>query len=706
MKKLFLILAVLLPLSLAAQKPERQYVEASDLTLIGKIHDNTPNPYHRVDTVKYKGFTNMENKQVRCGSGIIVSFKTDSPIITVKAEYGYQHKSAHTGIIAQRGFDLYIKKDGKWLWAGAASVEIGKPNSELTIVKNMEKSMKECLLYLPVYSEVLEMQIGTEKGSVIEGIPGPFTHRIGVFGSSYTQGISTGRPGMTWPAQFTRMTGLQILSLGCSGNSKLQPYFADVLHDADVDAFIFDSFSNPSIKQIEERLFPFIERIQEAHPGKPLIFLQTIYREGRNFDKGANKAESDRIACADRMMKAAMAKYPDVYYVKETNATSPDHEANIDGIHPSNEGYRLWAESIKKPVLNILKKYGITPKVVENPKYDFTEASDLTLVGKLMQTPNPYHRVDTVKYKGFTKGENEQVRSSSGIAVLFKTNSPKITIQTEYGYKSYGVNTGGFSLRGYDLYIKKDGNWLWAGSCCPSVGKEDQNITLVSDMDDSMKECLLYLPLYSEEHSVKIGTTKGSVIEPIETPFRHRIGVFGSSYTHGSCTSRSGMTWPAQFTRMTGIQMLSLGCSGNSKLQQYFADVFVDAENVDGFIFDSFSNPNPKQMEARLFPFIEKIQAAHPGKPLIFLQTIYREKRNFNLKADRDEKAKLEMADSLMQIAVEKYPDVYYVKSTNATSKNHEANLDGVHPTNDGYTLWAESIRKPVLKILKKYGIK
>ena len=45
-----------------------------------------------------------------------------------------------------------------------------------------------------------------------------------------------------------------------------------------------------------------------------------------------------------------------------------------------------------------------TPKDV---KYSFTEASDLTLAGKLFpNTPNPYHRVDTVKYKGFTKSEN------------------------------------------------------------------------------------------------------------------------------------------------------------------------------------------------------------------------------------------------------------------------------------------------------------
>ena len=60
-------------------------------------------------------------------------------------------------------------------------------------------------------------------------------------------------------------------------------------------------------------------------------------------------------------------------------------------------------------------------------EYVYTEASSLTLTGKLFpDTPNPYHRVDTVKYKGFTKAENRQVRESSGIAVAFRTDSPSI----------------------------------------------------------------------------------------------------------------------------------------------------------------------------------------------------------------------------------------------------------------------------------------
>ena len=332
----------------------------------------------------------------------------------------------------------------------------------------------------------------------------------------------------------------------------------------------------------------------------------------------------------------------------------------------------------------------------------YTEASDLTLTGKLIDTPNPYHRVDTVRFKGFTKSENNQVRNSAGIAVAFRTNSPTISVLTKYGDVGWPNNTGGYSARGYDLYIRRDGQWIWAGAGCP--GDLEKPFNLISGMDGTMKECLMYLPILSEEHSVKIGVTEGSVLEPLSNPFRGRIGIFGSSFTHGISTSRAGMAYPAVFSRETGLQMLSLGCSGNCKLQDYFADVLAAAD-VDAFVFDSFSNPSPEQIEERLFPFIEKVQAAHPGKPLIFQRTIYREWRNFNKRTADYEARRIAVADSLMKIACKKYKDVYYIHPS-ASAPDHETTQDGTHPSDRGYQLWARSIEKPVKKILRKYGIR
>ena len=59
----------------------------------------------------------------------------------------------------------------------------------------------------------------------------------------------------------------------------------------------------------------------------------------------------------------------------------------------------------------------------------FVDATELNLIGKALPTPHPYHRIDTVAYKGFTKGENQQVRCSAGLALVFKTNSTRIDLE-------------------------------------------------------------------------------------------------------------------------------------------------------------------------------------------------------------------------------------------------------------------------------------
>ena len=361
-------------------------------------------------------------------------------------------------------------------------------------------------------------------------------------------------------------------------------------------------------------------------------------------------------------------------------------------------------------ILALLLTAVLTAASAQN--YVYTEASDLTLVGKLMpgKTANPYHRVDTTLYKGFTKRENELVRMSSGMACVFKTDSRSLSIITKYGKMDDPVNTNIISARGYDLYINESGKWTWASSGVTGRNKLDEPYTLVSNMDGSMHECLLYFPLYSEEYSIKIGVEEGSAIEAIENPFRHRIAIWGSSYTHGSSTTRAGMAYPAQFSRATELQMLSLGCSGRCMLQDYFCDVLVDVD-ADAFVFDSFSNPQAPMIRERLVPFIDRMIAAHPGKPLIFQQTIYREKRRYNTKEEAKEQAKMDMAASIFKELKstpegrKKYKDVYFIVPQ-ACPPSHEATVDGTHADNYGYTLWAESIRKPILKILKKYGIR
>lgn len=337
---------------------------------------------------------------------------------------------------------------------------------------------------------------------------------------------------------------------------------------------------------------------------------------------------------------------------------------------------------------------------------EYTDALSLTVVGKYCETVHPWDRLD--ERDGMTGGEKGQARQCAGLAVSFNTNSKSIGVRVVWRKKAAGGgNQGSIATRGFDLYMKKDGRWLWAGNGYPKENTPDEahEIELIADSGSAEKHCLLYLPLYSEIESLDIITKEGSWIEAGPQPFKYRIAVWGSSYTQGSGAGRCAMTWEAQLARATGLNFINLGFSGNCKLQQYFADALLQAPPVDAFVFDAFSNPAPSEVQEKLEPFIQRFVKERPGTPLIFLQTLRREKRNFSDSYDSREHAKRTMADQMMRQMVEKYPDVYWITTTNATSETNEATTDGSHPDSYGYTLWMKSVKEPILEILNKYGI-
>ena len=361
MKRLFIILFSFLLLSAAAAFPQDlpalRYVDASSLTIVGKLMD-TPNPWWRLDTARFEGFTPVESNQVRCCAGMAVAFRTDSPLITIRLERREPQYIGMSGTgIVSAGFDLYIREGGQWIWAENVAFKPGTAGPD-TLIDHMDGTVHECLLYLPVHSELYKLELGFAEGSLVEPLEQPFRHRIVFCGSSFTHGGSSSRPGMTYPSQFERMTGLQVLNLGCGGNGKLQPHFAEALAATEADAFVLDQFSNPSPELMRERFFPFLETLRKAHPGVPIIFQQTIVRERVNFDTLVRRRESEKTALADSLMKIAVKRYPDVYYVKP-DASGGSHEHTVDGTHPDDYGYYLWARSIEKPVRRILRRYGI-----------------------------------------------------------------------------------------------------------------------------------------------------------------------------------------------------------------------------------------------------------------------------------------------------------------------------------------------------------
>ena len=359
MKRLtYLLLCLLMPAMAAAENAPVKYTDAASLTIVNKAQPGGP-AFQRIDVARYPELTPTVTRYYRYSTGLAVVFRTDSRNIRARWTTVNQLPGANSTLIAQRGLDLYIRRDGKWVFAGVGVPSKSGTQHEAPVVEHMDTTMKECLLYLPLFDEVKTLEIGVDAGARIEAAPNPFRHRIVVIGSSITHGTGLSRPGMAYPAQLERATGFEFVNLGASGQCKMEQFFAHVAAACEADAFLFDSFSNPSAQQIEERLEPFVATIRTAHPTTPLIFLQTEVRESRNFNDKIRKFEDDKRAASEAGMQRLLKQDKNIYFLNPGMPLGDDHDATVDGVHPSDLGHGRILEVIRPQIVKILKKHDI-----------------------------------------------------------------------------------------------------------------------------------------------------------------------------------------------------------------------------------------------------------------------------------------------------------------------------------------------------------
>ena len=199
----------------------------------------------------------------------------------------------------------------------------------------------------------------------------------------------------------------------------------------------------------------------------------------------------------------------------------------------------------------------------------YVDAATLTVIGKALSTEQPYNRIDTTRFRVPAKTPG-YCYHPTGLAVVFRTDSRTIRARWETSGKNPSDNMAAVAQKGLDLYIRSNGEWVFAGVGRPKInGKNDRHdAAIISNMAEGEKECLLYLPLYDQLKKLEIGVDEKSVIAPMENPFRHKIVVHGSSITHGIAAGRAGMAYSSRlgrdFTASIWVSADSAPCSPNS----------------------------------------------------------------------------------------------------------------------------------------------
>lgn len=340
----------------ASKKTTIIYTPAEKLTMVGKIMD-TRNYYHRLDTLNYPDIPSVVKTRLTRSAGLAISFKTNSKSIYAKWTTDSKWTSAGLTPVAHRGLDLYIKKMGKWQFAGAAKPKSGSQESKAKIIDNLGGEELECLLYLPIYSEIKKLSIGVERGSSIKAGDDPFKKRILVYGSSIVQGAGASRPGMAYTSRLSRATGLNFLNLGTAAVAKMEKTVAEMIANIDADAYLLDCVPNSSPKEIRERAAFLITRIREKHPNAPIIVMQSVIRESGYFNKQlGEKVKQQNIAIKEEVQKLLDKGIDKLYFIAADDFLGKDHEGTVDGTHPNDLGFDRMIEVIQPRLQDILKK--------------------------------------------------------------------------------------------------------------------------------------------------------------------------------------------------------------------------------------------------------------------------------------------------------------------------------------------------------------
>ena len=360
MKKTLLLLVLLCSLSLSAMA-QTKWVDATTLNICGHTIRNAKNPYSRLETKPY-GFTNKAIiRYSQYSTGLYVMFKTNSSQIS--AEWTVKSVKIRDNMtpIVQLGVDLYVKQNGKWQFCSVGRVstnpEVKTYNKPL--IKHMDRSEKEFMLYLPLWSEVTELKIGVDEDATIEAIPSPYKHRVVSYGTSTLHAASPSRPGMAPLARLSRQLGVDFVNFSYSGQGKMEPESADVLTECQTDAIICYCFGNTKAHEVEERVDGFVAQLVKAHPDKAIIFMPPYLNGEYSLNLQKRKSVLEKRAVINRKMKALDKKYKNVYFLNIKDSCGTDLEASIDNSHPNDLGFDRILQSYGPQIAKILKKHGI-----------------------------------------------------------------------------------------------------------------------------------------------------------------------------------------------------------------------------------------------------------------------------------------------------------------------------------------------------------
>ena len=337
-----------------------KWTDARACCLEGRGWQDTEAPFDRLPA-RAKGRVPEEVWNLsRQPAGLTVRFESDACELRARWEMSYEQLSTiYCPLLAHSGLDLYARSGGgTWRWIGFTREIAGcQAEASLTPWGSLQPGWHEFMLYLPLANPLRKLEIGVPEGATIRTVPMRTAKPVVCYGTSIVHGMGVSRPGMTHLAILGRRLDYPMITLGFSGNAKMESAVAGLLAELEAALFIIDAVPNMGAELIAERAEPFLRHLAAARPGTPIVLVEDrSYPAGWLTPAAAADNAARRNAWRQVYGRLLAVGIGPLRYLDGEGLLGIDGDGTNDGSHPNDLGSSRMADALEPVVRALLGK--------------------------------------------------------------------------------------------------------------------------------------------------------------------------------------------------------------------------------------------------------------------------------------------------------------------------------------------------------------
>lgn len=306
-----------------------------------------------------------------------------------------------------------------------------------------------------------------------------------------------------------------------------------------------------------------------------------------------------------------------------------------------------------------------------------------------------FRRLPEEVAKNVNEGVYALHANTAGGRVRFRTDSPYVAIHAEMPYIGKMPHFALTGSAGFDLYIREDKDCYFKTFIPPfdiTHGYEG----VIDFPSSEMREITINFPLFSDISALYIGLKNNSSVQK-PTSYKHQkpIVFYGSSITHGGCTSRPGLSYESIISRDFDADYINLGFSGSARGEDEIAE-YIKNIPMSVFVYDYDHNaPTAEYLRNTHEKMFKIIRENNPELPVIMMS------RPKYFLTD-EEKERFEIIEKTYLNALKKGDKNVYLIDGKALMKEAEndGTVDGCHPNDLGFYSMAKAVGDVLEKII------